>query len=194
MECDGYLYTLFIPQFVTGYGRKSKRVVMKLINRIQFKMYYRLYLDEWCEFLVTYISGVLRHCYRVPNYSNVIFILPLFYVITFTIPCVPASDDMSDTFMMHTHVFFIYNDKRMKLCASTRRTHGHYNDVIMSAMASKKTSLAIVCSTVCSGTDKKHQSSASLTIVRGVAGDRWKVGNADNVFIWWRYYALIRSC
>ena len=45
----------------------------------------------------------------------------------------------------------------------------HYNDVIMSAMASQITSLKIVYSTVCSGTDqRKHQSSASLAFVRGI--------------------------
>ena len=48
----------------------------------------------------------------------------------------------------------------------------HYNDVIMSAMACQITSLAIVYSIVYSivhsGTDRrKHQSSASLTLVRG---------------------------
>ena len=45
----------------------------------------------------------------------------------------------------------------------------HYNDAIMSAMASPITSLTIVYSTVCSFADqRKHQSSASLTFVRGI--------------------------
>ena len=45
----------------------------------------------------------------------------------------------------------------------------HYNDVIMSPMASQITSLAIVYSTVYSGTDqRKYQSSASLAFVRGI--------------------------
>ena len=45
----------------------------------------------------------------------------------------------------------------------------HYNDVIMSAMASQITSLTIVCSTVYSGANqRKHQSSASLAFVRGI--------------------------
>ena len=44
----------------------------------------------------------------------------------------------------------------------------HYNDVILSAMASQITSSTIVCSTVYSGADqRKHQSSASLAFVRG---------------------------
>ena len=47
----------------------------------------------------------------------------------------------------------------------------HYNDVIMGAMASQIHSLAIVYSTVYSGSDqRKHQSSASLAFV---SGDRW---------------------
>ena len=45
----------------------------------------------------------------------------------------------------------------------------HYNDIIMGTMASQTTSLTIVHSSVYSGADKrKHQSSASLTFVRGI--------------------------
>ena len=50
----------------------------------------------------------------------------------------------------------------------------HYSDVIMSAMASQITDVPIVCSTVCSGANKrKHQSSASLAFVRGI--HQWRV-------------------
>ena len=39
----------------------------------------------------------------------------------------------------------------------------HYSDVIVSAMASQTTGVAIVCPTVCSGVDqRKHQSSVTL--------------------------------
>ena len=45
----------------------------------------------------------------------------------------------------------------------------HYNDVIVSTMASQITSLMTVNSTVYSGADqRKHQSSASLAFVRGI--------------------------
>ena len=45
----------------------------------------------------------------------------------------------------------------------------HYSDIIMSAMASQITNLTIVYSTVYSVTDqRKHQSTASLAIVRGI--------------------------
>ena len=47
--------------------------------------------------------------------------------------------------------------------------HKHYNDVIMSTMASKFTSLTIVSSTVYWGADqRKHQSSASLAFTMGI--------------------------
>ena len=50
----------------------------------------------------------------------------------------------------------------------------HYNDVIMSMMASQITGVSIVCLTVCTGAyQRKHQSSASLTFVRGI--HRWLV-------------------
>ena len=50
---------------------------------------------------------------------------------------------------------------------------GHYNDVIMSAMASQFTGVSIVCSIVGSCPDqRKHQSSASLAFVREFTDDR----------------------
>ena len=52
----------------------------------------------------------------------------------------------------------------------------HYNDVIMSAMASEITSVSIICSTVCSGADqRKHQSSASLAFLWGI--HQWPVNS-----------------
>ena len=55
-------------------------------------------------------------------------------------------------------------------------TTKHYTDVIMGKMVSQITSLTIVYSTVYSGTDqRKHQSSASQAIVRGI--HRWLVNS-----------------
>ena len=52
----------------------------------------------------------------------------------------------------------------------------HYNDVIMGAMASQITSLAIVYSTVYSGANpRKQQSSASLAFVWGI--HRWPMNS-----------------
>ena len=53
-------------------------------------------------------------------------------------------------------------------------------DVIMSAMASQITGVSTVCSTLCSGVDKKHESSASPAFVRGI--HRWPV---DTPLKWW---------
>ena len=50
----------------------------------------------------------------------------------------------------------------------------HYNDVIMTTIASQITSLTIAYSTVYSDADqRKHQSSASLAFVWGFHRDRW---------------------
>ena len=52
----------------------------------------------------------------------------------------------------------------------------HYNDVIMSEVASQLTSLTSVYLTVCSGADRrKHQSSASLAFVWGI--HRWSANS-----------------
>ena len=50
----------------------------------------------------------------------------------------------------------------------------HYSDVIMSAMASQKTCVSIVNSTVCSG-HRTHQTSASLAFVRGI--NQWPMNS-----------------
>ena len=50
----------------------------------------------------------------------------------------------------------------------------HYNDVIMTTIASQITSLTVVYSTHYSDANqRKHQSSASLAFVRGIHRDRW---------------------
>ena len=50
----------------------------------------------------------------------------------------------------------------------------HYNEVIMTTMASQITSLTVVYSTVYSDADpRKHRSSASLAFVWGTHRDRW---------------------
>ena len=64
----------------------------------------------------------------------------------------------------------------MKEITIMRTQTSHYNDVIMSSMASQFTGVSIVCSTVCSGADqRKHQSSVSLAFVRGI--HRWPVNS-----------------
>ena len=55
-----------------------------------------------------------------------------------------------------------------------RYFHFHYDDVIMTTIASQITSLTSVYSTVYSDADqRKHQSSASLAFVWGIHRDRW---------------------
>ena len=47
-----------------------------------------------------------------------------------------------------------------------KRFH-HYSSIIMDAIAPQITGVSMVCSTICSGADRrKHQSSASLAVVR----------------------------
>ena len=59
------------------------------------------------------------------------------------------------------------------MTTSSTQPH-HYNDVIMTTMASQITSLTVVYSTVYSDADqRKHQSSASLAFVWGIHRDRW---------------------
>ena len=70
--------------------------------------------------------------------------------------------------------FFIVKEMIDDLCSPHWSWISHYNDVIMTTMASKTTSLTVVYSTVYSDADqRKHQSSASLAFVWGIHRDRW---------------------
>ena len=69
-------------------------------------------------------------------------------------------------------------------CGYVYNTAIHYNDVIMSLMASQITSLTRFYSTVYSGANqRKHQSSASPPLCGEFTGDRWippqNVSNAE---------------
>ena len=77
--------------------------------------------------------------------------------------------------------------------AESHSVQCHYNDVIMTTMASQITSLTVVYSTVYSDADqRKHQSSASVAFVWGI--HRWiprtKGQLREKVSIWWRQYAV----
>ena len=60
----------------------------------------------------------------------------------------------------------------------------HYNDAIMSTMASQITGNSIVCSTISSDTNqRKHQNSTSLAFVRGI--HRWLVDSTHKRPVTW---------
>ena len=75
-------------------------------------------------------------------------------------------------------------------------TDNHYNDVIMSTMASQITGVSIVYLTVSSGADQiRHQSFASLALLWGIHRCQenfhaQRASNAENVSIWWRHHQV----
>ena len=71
----------------------------------------------------------------------------------------------------------------------------YQSEVIMSTMASQINGVSIVYSTVCSGVDqRKHQSPASLTFVRGIhrrsvnSRHTERASDSENVPIWWHHH------
>ena len=76
-----------------------------------------------------------------------------------------------ETEFHENNVFIPHTDKHTRYW---KIVPTHYDDVIMSAIASQITSLTIVNSTVYPGADqRKHQSSASLAFVWGTHRNRW---------------------
>ena len=108
--------------------------------------------------------------------------------------CLQNVGHIVQRFLIHTlePVLFSIFSIIKRLSASPH----HYNDVIMSAMASQITSLTVVYSTIYSGTDEiNHQSSASMAFVGNspVTGDfpAHMTSNAKKCFHWmtssWAY-------
>ena len=103
-------------------------------------------------------------------------------------PCVSSSLWVNQT---HSHLLMTIHGHAWQGVST------HYSDVILGAMATQITSLAIVYSTVYSGADqKKHQGSASLALCAGnspVTGEfpAQKASNAENVSIWWRHRVML---
>ena len=88
--------------------------------------------------------------------------------------------DCSNSSLALSHQSVIHYHRRMVLhFYHASMAWSHYEDFIMSAMASQITSLTIVYLTVYSGTDdRKHQSSASLAFVQGIRW--WPVNSPHN--------------
>ena len=83
------------------------------------------------------------------------------------------------------HDYIIKSTKRFTWLVYPHSSH--YNDVIMSVMASQITSLTIVYSTVYSGADqRKHQSSAPLVFVRGIHW--WPVNSPHKGPVTWKMF------
>ena len=118
----------------------------------------------------------------------------LFYV--YATACVPAWC-VAHIYNVSREICTCYNVTgfgRLILYPSWYFLDSHCSDVIMVVMASQITSLTIVYSTVYSGADqRKHQSSASLALVRGIHRSgglpAQMASNAKNVSIRWCHHA-----
>ena len=93
--------------------------------------------------------------------------------------------------LIRIHVIHLPTSFRIVSPALRQNRLVHCCDVIMGGMVYQITSLT----TIYSGADqRKHQSSASLALVREFTGDRWiprtNGNNAENISIWWRHHGL----
>ena len=95
--------------------------------------------------------------------------------------------DNKSTFIQITIWCTTYHNHLSELMLASFHGCIYYSDVIMSAMASQIASLDIVYSTVYSGADqRKHQSSASLAIGRGIHW--WPVNSTRKWPVTWKMF------
>ena len=83
-------------------------------------------------------------------------------------------------------ILCVYN---LRVRVDIKTQFWHYNDVIMSAIASQLTSLTIVIK-------ENIKAPRHWPLCREFTGHRWiprtKASNAENVFIWWRHHDYMR--
>ena len=145
--------------------------------------------SRWCQMFIVrfiYVKHLLRvlhhvciiKCFNTLRsgdayiYTYIYIYIYIYYVSVSSIVIAPAN--------LQCQALIWTNDDLQSIGPAVRVKLGskHYCDVIMGAMASQITSLAIVYSTFYSGADqRKHQSSASLAFVRGI--HRWS-GNSPH--------------
>ena len=134
---------------------------------------------------VSYFPNLVSIHQKKVDYMAVRFLCYLWYQITWT----GFQRIWEDVW------WIIYMFPLLLLCCSTN----HYNDIIMSTMASQITSLTIVYLAVYSGADQTKISKLRVTgLCAGnspVAGEfpAHRASNAENVYILWRHHALTLS-
>ena len=97
--------------------------------------------------------------------------------------------DVSKFIQKYSNRLLDYNDRQV----GKRPQNCHYNNVMMSVMASQITGISIVCLIIYSADLRKHQNFASLTfncegnpsMTGGFPSKR--ASNAENISMWWRY-------
>ena len=131
------------------------------------KMHLKCRLQNVCHF---FLASIYQPCAFINSSEWIFSITGLKIVVHFI------------ALMRHIYATYIYALWRHGAEMLSTPQHlcevnlSHYNDVIMSAMASKITCVSIVYLTVCSGVDQRnHQSSPSLAFVRGI--HRWPVNS-----------------
>ena len=133
---------------------------------------------------------MLSYQYR-NSHNNFTFILSIRYIITIRRPWDRLIFTMEST-QLTRRSWYLHTGR--SLIPRMLYTSIHYNDVIMSAMASQITSLAIVYSTVYSRHRSKQTSKLRVTgLCMGnspVTGEfpAQMASNAENVSIWWRHH------
>ena len=131
---------------------------------------------------VTFDACILSYSGEYPFYSN--SLQSELWGVTFN--CTQDVSFISVSRLNHRSLVSI------EACTMFSTLLKYYNDVIMDAMASQITGLAIVCSTVHSGADERRRPEAPRhwPLCREFTGEflAQMASNAENASIWWRHH------
>ena len=146
----------------------GKIPIMNHVKSRMINLYMRLLNGKMSKFFFAVMFGLMRKKYEMENDHN------------------PKWLDMVSSCLANIGM----NDVWITQCDDFT----HYNDVILSAMASQITSLTIVCWTIYSRRRSKKTSKLCVTgLCAGnspVTGEflAQRASNAENVSIWWRHH------
>ena len=121
-----------------------------LTENFSFLHFFQFYMTFWLMLLDKYANNLLCLYYNISCVLLSLGTIQVFFILT----------------ILGLYLSFWKNDARI---ISRERMIYHYDDVIMTMLASQITSLTVVYSIVYSGVNqRKHQSSASLAFVREI--------------------------
>ena len=191
--CISYkLFTFSHPRYHTWPPFLS--ILHKKINLIKSK-------SQSANFLET---GSMSWCHRVmetnishnwiTNYHRVCGGMEWWHLTLSGFICCRSQNECPMLKLKWNHASLIDLVRYRRWVLKVRSLCRHYNDVIMTAMASQITGLTIVCSTVYSRRrTREHQSSASGNSPMTGEFPAQRASNPENVSIWWRHGIYLNS-
>ena len=174
-----------------SYGLAPHITITCAFNRLTFACHNDNYTIDLWSFVTwyRYIIIIINHLSACPTHIQFLNFIKTVLADAVTPHCEKSSAGRGRAEKFHgkDHMFYCIRFECSVMVWPWAEIALHYNDIIMSPMASQITSPMIVYSTVYSGEEhRKHQNSASLAFVRGIHW--WLVNSPRKGPVMWKIF------